>query len=83
MHSTLPPPLEAGLPKKPDGGRPYEPALRLPKQVVPNPKQETRVISHHLGANITAELKAAIKTNRTTLHGAVTAAFLLAHARAL
>lgn len=78
VHSTLPPPLEAGLPKKPDGGRPYEPALRLPKQKVPNPKEETRVLSQHLGANVTAELKAAIKANRTTLHGAVTAAFLLA-----
>jgi hypothetical protein len=79
IHETLPPPLEAGLPKKPDSGkRGYEPALRLPKQKVPDPKQETRVISHYLGANITAELKAAIKANRTTLHGAVTASFLLA-----
>ncbi|MEO8756677.1 MAG: hypothetical protein ABI398_02830 [Devosia sp.] len=79
IHSTLPPPLEAGLPKKPDSGaRGYQPAFRLPKQIVPNPKHETRVVAHHLGANVTAELKAAIKTNRTTLHGAVTAAFLLA-----
>ena len=79
IHQTLPPPLEAGLPKKPNSGtRGYEPALRLPKLSVPNPKQETRVISRHLGANITAELKAAIKANRTSLHGAVTAAFLLA-----
>lgn len=79
LHETLPPPLEAGLPKKPDSGtRGYEPAIRLPKSPVPRPKQETRVISHHFGANETAVLKAAIKANRTTLHGAVTAAFLLA-----
>ena len=79
IHETLPPPLEAGLPKKPDSGaRRYEPALRLPPQKVAGGKQETRVISHHLGPNATAELKAAIKANRTTLHGAVTAAFLIA-----
>lgn len=78
LHSTLPPPLEAGLPKKPDSGmRGYEPALRFPRQRVPEPKKETRVIARHLGANATTELKAAIKANRTTLHGAVTAAFLL------
>ncbi|MBI4922645.1 MAG: hypothetical protein HY834_12935 [Devosia nanyangense] len=79
VHSTLPPPLEAGLPKKSENGtRAYEPALRLPRQKVPNPASETRVVARHLGANATAELKVAIKTNRTTLHGAVTAAFLLA-----
>ena len=79
VHSALPPPLEAGFPKKPDSGtRAYEPALRLPRQKVPHPASETRVVARHLGANATADLKAAIKANRTTLHGAVTAAFLLA-----
>lgn len=79
IHETLPPPLEAGLPKKPDSGtRRYQPALRLPRQTIPGGKQETRVISHHLGPSVTADLKAAIKANRTTLHGAVTAAFLIA-----
>ena len=79
LHETLPPPLEAGLPRKSGSGRGrYQPALRLPKLKVPAPKRETRVISHHLGANATAGLKAAIKANRTTLHGAVTAAFLTA-----
>lgn len=78
VHTSLPPPLEAGLPKKPDSGtRAYQPAIRLPNRPVPKPKMETRVIAHHIGANQTAELKAAIKANRTTLHGAVTAAFLL------
>jgi hypothetical protein len=79
VHSTLPPPLEAGLPKKPDSGtRGYQAALRLPNRPVPRPKYETRVLAHHIGANATAMLKAAIKSNRTTLHGAVTAAFLMA-----
>jgi hypothetical protein len=79
MHETLPPPLESGLPKKSgSSSRKYEPALRLPKLTVPEPKRETRVVSYHLGANATAALKAAIKANRTTLHGAVTAAFLTA-----
>lgn len=79
LHKTLPPPLEAGLPRKSGGGSgKYQPALRLPKLKVPEPKRETRVVSYHLGADATAALKAAIKTNRTTLHGAVTAAFLTA-----
>ena len=79
LHSTLPPPLEAGFPKRSDSGtRGYEPAIRLPKQTIPDPKQETRVLSHHFGAAETTALKAAVKANRTTLHGAVTAAFLLA-----
>jgi hypothetical protein len=78
VHTSLPPPLESGLPKKPDSGRPYEPAIRLPNRPVPNAKMETRIVSRHIGANAATALKAAIKTNRTTLHGAVTAAFLLA-----
>lgn len=79
VHSTLPPPLEAGLPRKSDSGtRVYEPAIRLPRQKVLHPASETRVVARHLGTNATAALKTAIKANRTTLHGAVTAAFLLA-----
>ncbi|HZY68546.1 MAG TPA: hypothetical protein VFE52_08160 [Devosia sp.] len=79
VHTTLPPPLEAGLPKKPDSGtRGYEPAIRLPKLPVPEPKMETRIISHRLAPDEAAELRAAIKANRTTLHGLVTASFLLA-----
>jgi hypothetical protein len=56
----------------------YTPAIRLPKQAVPDPKKESRVLARHLGPAITATLEDAIKANRTTLHGAVTAAFLLA-----
>ena len=79
VHATLPPPLEFGMPKKSGSGtKRYEPALRLPKQNVPNPETATRVVSRHFPADTTTALKAAIKANRTTLHGAVTAAFLLA-----
>ena len=79
VHTTLPPPLEQGLPVKPDSGtRGYEPAIRLPKTPLPRPKMETRILSRRIGANETAELKAAIKANRTTLHGLITASFLLA-----
>jgi hypothetical protein len=80
VHTTLPPPIEAGLPNKSGSGKKttYTPAIRLPKQTVPDPKEETRVLARHLGPVITATLKDAVKANRTTLHGAVTAAFLLA-----
>lgn len=79
LRTSLPPPLEEGLPIKPDSGtRAYEPAIRLPVQPVKGAKPETRVFSHHLETGAAEALKAAIKANRTTLHGAVTAAFLLA-----
>jgi len=79
VHATLPPPIEAGLPKKSgDGKSPYQPAIRLPKQKVPQPKEETRVLARRLDPTATTGFKDAIKANRTTLHGAVTAAFLLA-----
>ncbi|RYE07462.1 MAG: hypothetical protein EOP22_17690 [Hyphomicrobiales bacterium] len=79
VHTTLPPPLEAGLPAKPDSGtRGYMPAIRLPNRPLPNPKMQTRILSRRLEADTTVALKAAIKANRTTLHGAVTAAFLSA-----
>ena len=79
VHATLPPPLESRLPKKSDSGtRGYQPALRLPKQRVTDPKSETRILSRRLSPDITAALKAAIKQHRTTLHGCLTAAFLTA-----
>ena len=79
VNDRLPPPLEAGFPKKPDSGmKGYEPALRLPRQHVPGAKRATRVIARRLDAAATDALKAAAKANRTTLHGAVTGAFLLA-----
>jgi hypothetical protein len=82
VHSSLPPPLEAGLPSRPDSGtRGYEPAIRLPKRPLPAPKMETRIIGRRIGVNETGELKAAIMARRTTLHGLITASFLLAMRR--
>ncbi|MEU7768633.1 hypothetical protein AB0B25_26490 [Nocardia sp. NPDC049190] len=80
MDTTLPPPIEAGLPNTSGSGKAttYTPAIRLPKQKVPDPKKETRVLARHLDSTITTPLDDAIKANRTTLHGAITAAFLLA-----
>jgi hypothetical protein len=79
IHSALPPPLEASLPTKPDSGtRGYEPAIRLPKGPNPNAKMETRVLSRRLAPGEADALKTAIRANRTTLYGAITAGFLLA-----
>ncbi|MEV4125854.1 hypothetical protein [Nocardia sp. NPDC049707] len=80
VRTALPPPIEAGLPNKSGSGKKatYTLAIRLPKQTVPDPKDETRVLARYLRPDITATLKDAIKANRTTPHGAVTAAFLLA-----
>ncbi|MFI2334087.1 hypothetical protein ACH474_11880 [Nocardia rhamnosiphila] len=79
-RTELPPPFEAGsADKSGNGGKAaYTPAIRLPKQVVPDPKEESRVLARHLEPEITATLEEAIKANRTTVHGAITAAFLLA-----
>jgi hypothetical protein len=75
----LPPPLETLLPVKTDSGaRGYEPAIRLPKRPNRHARLETRVLSWRLGPDEAGRLKSGIKTNRTTLHGAITAAFLLA-----
>ncbi len=79
VHVTLPPPLEEGLPRKPDSGtRGYERAIRLPNRPLPKPKSETRVLARRIEPSDADALRAAIKINRTTLHGATTAAFLTA-----
>jgi hypothetical protein len=75
----LPPPLEAGLPVKPNSGnKGYEPIFRLPVQRHHRAKRETRVVVRRIDAEATKALKAAVKINRTTLHGAMAAAFLMA-----
>lgn len=79
VHDRLPPPLEARLPRKPDSGtKRYEPALRLPRQRVPGARRTTRVVVRQLDAAATDALRAAVNANRTTMHGAITGAFLLA-----
>lgn len=79
-HTTLPPPSEAVPSGRSGSGKKtaYTPAIRLPEQAVPEPKRETRVLERHLEPATTAALEEALAAHRTTLHGAVTAAFLLA-----
>lgn len=75
----LPPSLESGLPKKADSGtKPYQPAIRFPKTEVPHPERVGRQIERHMGANEGEALRAAIRAHRTTMHGAIGAAFLVA-----
>ncbi len=77
--SPCPHRLEEGLSRKPDSGtRSYEPAIRLPNRPLPKPKAETRVLARRIEPSDADKLRAAIKANRTTLHGATTAAFLMA-----
>jgi hypothetical protein len=79
VSMELPPSLETLLPVKTDSGtRGYERAIRLPKRPNPKARLETRVLSWRLDPDEAGRLKSGIKTNRTTLHGAITAAFLLA-----
>jgi len=75
----LPPSLESGLPKKPDSGtKPYQRAIRFPKTAVPHPERVGRQVERHIGANKGEALREAIRAHRTTMHGAVGAAFLAA-----
>lgn len=75
----LPPSLESGLPKKPDSGsKPYQPAIRFPKTKVPHPEKIGRQVERHIGPNEGEALRAAIRAHRTTMHGAIGAAFLTA-----
>jgi len=78
VWNGIPPSLESGLPKKPDSGKTYQPAIRFPKTPVPNPERVGRNIDRHIGANEGEALRAAIRAHRTTMHGAIGAAFLTA-----
>lgn len=75
----LPPSLETGLPRKSDSGkRTYQPAIRFPKTEVPNPVMASLSVERTIGANVANALRAALRTRRTTMHGAIGAAFLVA-----
>jgi hypothetical protein len=75
----LPPSLEEGLSKKSASGtRPYIPAIRFPKTNVPHPERASRSVSRHIGANVGEAIRAAVRTHRTTMHGAIGASFLAA-----
>ena len=79
QSETLPRPLDQAQPvKSRSGRRGYEPALRLPRQRVPGGRRRTRVLSRQLDQARTDALRQAVKANRATLHGAITAAFFLA-----
>jgi len=75
----LPPSLEDGLPKKSTSGtRPYVPAVRFPKTEVPLPERASRSVSRQIGANVGEAIRGAVRAHRTTMHGAIGAAFLAA-----
>jgi hypothetical protein len=75
----LPPSLEAGMPKKADSGtKPYQPAIRFPKTKVDKPVMASLSVERRIGANVAQSLRAALRTHRATMHGAVGAAFLAA-----
>lgn len=79
IHRELPPPLEYGMPRRSRSGtKTYEKPIRLPHRRVPGGRQLTRQLRHHIGVAEAAALRAAVKANKTTLHGALSAAFLLA-----
>lgn len=74
----LPPAVDAGLPPSPGRARPpYQPAIRLPRRPVERGQYGTRVISHHLPEHTLAALKRTGRSKGATLHGTMTAAFLL------
>jgi hypothetical protein len=77
-HTSLPPPLEQGLPKKSGAGTSYTPALRIPPQRVPRARPETRIVSGTIPAPVVDALKASARTKGATLHGVLTAGFFLA-----
>ena len=78
----LPPPLEAGLPKKDNSADSakgtYQPAIRLPAGKRERGRAVTRVVKRTIAPEQLRHLKQAALANRTSLHGALTAAFLLA-----
>ena len=75
----LPPSLEEGLPRKPDSGtKPYQPAIRFPKTDVPNPVKASLSVERRIGANVAEQLRGQLRAHRTTMHGAIGAAFLMA-----
>ncbi len=79
IRDGLPAPLEAGLPKKSDSAKgTYQPAIRLPAGKKERGRAATRVVKRTLAPEQLKHLKQAALANRTSLHGALTAAFLLA-----
>jgi hypothetical protein len=79
VQLSLPPSLESGLPKKPGSGTaPYIPAVRFPLTDVPHPERASRSVERRIGANVGNTIRGAVRAHRTTMHGAIGAAFLAA-----
>jgi hypothetical protein len=79
IHAELPAPLEFGMPQRSrSGSKTYEKPIRLPHRRVPGGRQLTRQVRRRIGAGEAEALRLAVKANKTTLHGALSAAFLVA-----
>jgi hypothetical protein len=76
LDAGLPEPLEAGLPKKPNAGANYQPAIRLPKRPVPGAHRGTAIVRRRLDASQMSALRTEMKSHRATLHGVVSGAVL-------
>jgi hypothetical protein len=76
LQKPLPPALESVLPRKVDGGRPYQPMIRLPVVKTRKTKIGTAVERRVFTKQATDQLKAQIRSHRVTIHGLVTAAVL-------
>ncbi|MEQ1768372.1 MAG: hypothetical protein ABL879_00885 [Devosia sp.] len=72
----LPPALETGLPAASGEKKPYQPAIRFPKTEVANPVKASLSVERRLGANIAEPLRAALRSHKATMHGAIGAAFM-------
>ena len=78
VHTGLPPALEHGMRRSNNGTGQYHLPIRLPHKRVPGGKQATRQIVRRLDADAANAIRAAFKSHRTTLHGAITAGFFMA-----
>ncbi|MDP1729784.1 MAG: hypothetical protein Q8L54_01130 [Devosia sp.] len=74
----LAPALDTVLPKRSNGGRPYEPIIRLPVARLPKADVRTAVERRSFDKTETEFIKSQVKSHQTTLHGIVAAAILKA-----
>lgn len=74
--SRLPPAMESGHTKSSSPKRPFEPSHRFPNRTLWFQRAKTLFEKRLLTPEETARLNALVKTKRTTLHGAVSAAML-------
>lgn len=78
-EAALPPALEERLPKKSrNPSTRYQRSIALPAQRIRGLIHPTRLIDRRLDRQASADLQNVIRANRTSLHGALAAAFMLA-----